>query len=186
MLPYTPLHHLLTRELKVPVVATSGNLSDEPICIDEQEALKRLEAIADFFLVHNRPIVRHVDDSIARVMMGRELILRRARGYAPLPLRLSKPVPKMLAVGGHLKNTVAMTVRENVFISQHIGDLENKEAVNAFHNVINSFQAALPLGSRSDCGRFSSRLRLYPICHGIRQESRFRATPLRSCGFLPG
>ena len=140
MLPYTPLHHLLTRELKVPVVATSGNLSDEPICIDEQEALKRLEAIADFFLVHNRPIVRHVDDSIARVMMGRELILRRARGYAPLPLRLSKPVPKMLAVGGHLKNTVAMTVRENVFISQHIGDLENKEAVNAFHNVIDSFK----------------------------------------------
>ena len=140
MLPYTPLHHLLTRELKSPLVATSGNLSDEPICIDEQEALKRLDAIADFFLVHNRPIVRHVDDSITRVMMGRELLLRRARGYAPLPLQLSKPVPKMLAVGAHLKNTVAMTVRDNVFISQHIGDLENKEAVNAFHNVIHSFE----------------------------------------------
>jgi hydrogenase maturation protein HypF len=140
MLPYTPLHHLLMRELKVPVVATSGNLSDEPICIEEREALNRLEAIADFFLVHNRPIVRHIDDSIVRVMMGRELVLRRARGYAPLPLRLSEPAPKMLAVGGHLKSTVAMTARENVFISQHIGDLENKEAVNAFHNVIDSFK----------------------------------------------
>ncbi|MFN8007776.1 MAG: carbamoyltransferase HypF [Terriglobia bacterium] len=140
MLPYTPLHHLLMKEFDRPIVATSGNLSDEPICIDEHEALKRLEAIVDFFLVHNRPIVRHVDDSIVRMMMGRELILRRARGYAPLPLRLSKRVPEMLAVGGHLKNTVAMTVHENVFISQHIGDLENKEAVNAFRQVIGSFQ----------------------------------------------
>lgn len=144
MLPYTPLHHLLTREFKAPLVATSGNLSDEPICIEEREALKRLEAIADFFLVHDRPIVRHVDDSIVRVMMGRELVLRRARGYAPLPLRLSKPVPKMLAVGAHLKNTVAMTARENVFISQHIGDLENKESVNAFRNVIDSLQRLYP------------------------------------------
>ncbi len=140
MLPYTPLHHLFMKKLNAPVVATSGNLSDEPICIDEREALKRLDGIADFFLTHNRPIVRHVDDSIVRVIMERELVLRRARGYAPLPLQLPKPVPKMLAVGGHLKNTVAMTVRENVFMSQHIGDLENSEAVNAFHNVIDSFE----------------------------------------------
>src|ERR1019366_5193656 len=81
MLPYTPLHHLLMSALGFPVVATSGNLSDEPICIDEHEALERLGGIADLFLVHNRPIVRHVDDSIVRVMMGRELVLRRARGY---------------------------------------------------------------------------------------------------------
>jgi hydrogenase maturation protein HypF len=86
MLPYTPLHHLLLRELRFPVVATSGNLSDEPICTDEHEALHRLRSIADLFLVHNRPIVRHVDDSIVRVMMGRQLLLRRARGYAPLPI----------------------------------------------------------------------------------------------------
>ena len=88
MLPYTPLHHLLMLLLGFPVVATSGNLSDEPICIDEREALKRLGGIADCFLVHNRPIVRHVDDSIARVMAGRELVLRRARGYAPLPIAI--------------------------------------------------------------------------------------------------
>ena len=88
MLPYTPLHHLLMSALGFPVVATSGNLSDEPICTDEHEALERLGGIADLFLVHNRPIVRHVDDSIVRVMMGRELVLRRARGYAPLPIQL--------------------------------------------------------------------------------------------------
>ena len=86
MLPYTPLHHLLLAELGFPVVATSGNLSDEPICTDEHEALERLRGIADVFLVHNRPIVRHVDDSIVRVMLDGELVLRRARGYAPLPI----------------------------------------------------------------------------------------------------
>jgi hydrogenase maturation protein HypF len=79
---------LLMAELGFPVVATSGNLSDEPICTDEREALERLACIADVFLVHNRPIVRHVDDSIVRVMLDREMVLRRARGYAPLPIQL--------------------------------------------------------------------------------------------------
>jgi hydrogenase maturation protein HypF len=140
MLPYTPLHHLLMAELDFPVVATSGNLSDEPICTDEREAVERLWDISDRFLVHNRPIVRHVDDSIVRVMMGRELVIRRARGYAPLPIRLKQKSPDMLAVGGHLKNTVAMTSGNNVFVSQHIGDLETKEAFEAFRKVIGSFR----------------------------------------------
>lgn len=140
MLPYNPLHHLLMCELFFPVVATSGNVSDEPICTDEHEALARLSGIADLFLVHNRPIVRHVDDSIVRVILGRELVLRRARGYAPLPLRHPHLAPHLLAVGGHLKNTVAMSVESNVFISQHIGDLENKEATDAFRRVIESFR----------------------------------------------
>ena len=140
MLPYTPLHHLLMRELNFPVVATSGNRSDEPICTDEHEAVQRLNGIADLFLVHDRPIVRHVDDSVVRVMMGRELILRRARGYAPLPVRLKEPVSPLLAVGGQLKNAVAMTVGDQVFISQHIGDLETEEAFQAFQKVIESFR----------------------------------------------
>jgi hydrogenase maturation protein HypF len=140
MLPYTPLHHLLMREIRLPIIATSGNLSDEPICIDEREALARLAGIADFFLIHNRPIVRHVDDSILRVVLGRELVLRRARGYAPLPIHCNKPAPKSLAVGAHLKNTVALTVEDNVFLSQHIGDLENREASEAFQGVIRSFR----------------------------------------------
>jgi len=132
MLPYTPLHHLLLQSLGVPVVATSGNLSDEPICIDEQDALERLRGIADVFLVHDRAIVRHMDDSIARIMAGREIVLRRARGYAPLPVQLTQPVPPVLALGAHLKNTVALSVGSNVFVSQHIGDLETEQAYTAF------------------------------------------------------
>ncbi len=141
MLPYTPLHHLLLSALGFPVVATSGNLSDEPICTDEHDALQRLGGIADLFLVHNRPIVRHVDDSIARVMMGRELVLRRARGYAPLPIQLSSSSGHaVLAVGAHLKNTIALSVGPQVFISQHIGDLETDQASQAFRRVIADFQ----------------------------------------------
>jgi hydrogenase maturation protein HypF len=140
MLPYSPLHHLLMRELGVPIVATSGNLSDEPICIDEQEALQRLHDIADLFLVHNRRIVRHVDDSVVRVMLGREQVLRRARGYAPLPIHVKKEMPNVLAVGAHLKNTVALSTGHEIFLSQHIGDLETQPAYNAFRRVCDDFQ----------------------------------------------
>jgi len=141
MLPYTPLHHLLMSELNFPVVATSGNLSDEPICIDEYEALERLHGIADLFLIHNRPIVRHVDDSIARVMCGREMVLRRARGYAPLPIRIKSEIRNakseiVLAFGAHLKNTVALKIDNNIFVSQHIGDLETKQAFAAFRSAV--------------------------------------------------
>lgn len=141
MLPYTPLHHVLMKELGFPIVATSGNVSDEPICTDEREALQRLRGIADLFLTHNRPIVRHVDDSIVRVMMGRELVVRRARGFAPLPVALNTTHnAPLLAVGAHLKNTIALSVGSNVFISQHIGDLETKEAYCAFERVIADFK----------------------------------------------
>ena len=166
MLPYTPLHHLLMTELGFPVIATSGNLSDEPICTDEHEALERLGGIADLFLVHNRPIVRHVDDSVVRVMLDRELVLRRARGYAPLPIQMQNVECRMrnaargdarptktlksairnpqsaivLAVGAHLKNTVALSVGNQVFISQHIGDLETEQAHAAFRHVIADFE----------------------------------------------
>jgi hydrogenase maturation protein HypF len=132
MLPYSPLHHILLRDLSSPVVATSGNLSDEPICIDECEALKRLEGVADYFLIHNRPIVRHVDDSVARVVCDREMVLRRARGYAPLPIHMKQTLPSVLAVGAHLKNSVALSVGQEIFISQHIGDLETSQAFLAF------------------------------------------------------
>lgn len=141
MLPYTPLHHILMRELGFPVVATSGNLSDEPICTDEHEAVQRLEGIADLFLVHNRPIIRHADDSVVRVSLGRELVMRRARGYAPLPISIGgADRASLLAVGAHLKNAVAITAGDNVFISQHIGDLETQEAFDAFQRVIDNFQ----------------------------------------------
>jgi hydrogenase maturation protein HypF len=132
MLPSSPLQHLLIRELDFPVIATSGNLSDEPICIDEREALDRLSCLADFFLIHDRPIVRPIDDSVVRMMAGREMVLRRARGYAPLPIHLGGPVPCVLAVGGHLKNTVALSLGTEVFLSQHIGDLATSQAHAAF------------------------------------------------------
>jgi hydrogenase maturation protein HypF len=145
MLPYTPLHQLLMRALDWPLVATSGNLSDEPICTDQQEALERLGHIADLFLIHDRPIARHVDDSVAWIVRGEGRLLRRARGYAPLPLTLRRDLrrelPTILAVGAHLKNNVALSVGRSVFISQHIGDLETPQALEAFERVIADFLA---------------------------------------------
>ena len=143
MLPYTPVHALLLHDFGGPVVATSGNRADEPICIDEREALARLDGIADLFLVHDRPIVRHVDDSIVRMVLGRELMLRRARGYAPLPILLREPVPPSLAVGGHLKNTVAVASGRHAFVSQHIGDLESTAATDAFFHVVQSLESLM-------------------------------------------
>ena len=135
MLPYTPLHHLLTEAVARPLVCTSGNLAEEPMAIEIDDALQRLgglgqkadcqagkpdlpggrsrasrEIIADLFLVHNRPIVRPVDDSVARVGLDGLQVLRRARGFAPLPIRLNFAAPAILAVGGHLKNTIALAV----------------------------------------------------------------------------
>lgn len=153
MLPYTPLHCLLLDDIGEAVVATSGNLSDEPICTDEHEALQRLRGLADLFLVHNRPIVRHVDDSIARVQLGRELVLRRARGYAPLPVLLDESAPTIVAVGAHLKNTIAVNVGELAFLSQHIGDLETPQALEAFTRVIDSLEdlyGVTPVGAAAD------------------------------------
>ena len=136
MLPYSPLHHLLMRECPFPLIATSGNRSDEPIAIANDEASVRLKNIADHFLMHNRPIVRACDDSVVRLTRGKAGILRRARGYAPLGIRVAHAVPPVLAVGGHLKNTVAIGVGQDVFLSQHIGDLETLEARQAFERAI--------------------------------------------------
>ncbi|MEM8829737.1 MAG: carbamoyltransferase HypF [Cyanobacteria bacterium P01_G01_bin.19] len=154
MLPYTPLHHLLLRELDFPIVATSGNFSGEPICIHNQEALSKLNYIADLFLVHNRPILRPVDDSIVRVIAGKEQILRRARGYSPLPIISRSPLPfslyptstetdrniQLLAVGGYLKNAIAFLKDNRIFLSQYIGDLKTIAAYERFQQTIEDFQ----------------------------------------------
>ena len=124
MLPYTPLHHLLLRALGVPVVATSGNLGDEPILSDENAALPRLSGIADCFLVHDREIVRPVDDSLARVMAGQSVVLRRARGYALRPVALKSASPPVLALGGHQKNAIATAFGGEILAGPHLGDLE--------------------------------------------------------------
>ncbi len=132
MLPTTPLHLLIMHDANVPLIATSGNLSDEPICIDEREALWRLHGVADLFLVHDRPILRYVDDSVVQMVLGREMVIRRSRGYAPLPLPLPTSSSSTLAVGAHLKNTITVTSGNMAFISQHIGDLETRAALDAF------------------------------------------------------
>jgi hydrogenase maturation protein HypF len=131
-LPYTPLHHLLLHEIGFPVVATSGNLSDEPLAFDEHEALARLGGVADLFLVHDRPIARPVDDSVVRMVGGRELVLRRARGYAPFAVSWPRMPGGLLAVGGHQKNTVAVSVGVRIFVSPHVGDLGTESALTAF------------------------------------------------------
>jgi hydrogenase maturation protein HypF len=139
LLPYTPLHVLLLEKVGRPVVATSGNLSEEPLCTDNDEAQRRLAAIADLFLVHDRPIARPVDDSVVRRVAGTWIVLRRARGFAPspfaLPLDTETPEP-LLCVGGHLKNTVAVTAGRNVVLSPHIGDLSNPVSMDAFRRTV--------------------------------------------------
>lgn len=131
LLPYTPLHHLLLADLAFPVVATSGNLSDEPLCFQDDDALERLCNVADLFLIHDREIVRPVDDSVVRVVAGRELVLRRARGYAPFPVAAADALPPLLAVGGHMKSTVAVSTGRHIVVSPHIGDLDGEAARHA-------------------------------------------------------
>jgi len=136
-LPYTPLHHLLFAAGGFPaLVMTSGNRSEEPIAIDNQEALQRLRGLADYFLVHDREVLLRSDDSVVRVAGGRTRQWRRSRGYVPVPVFLHKEVPPILAVGGELKNTVCFTRGGHAFLSQHIGDLENLESYRFFEEAV--------------------------------------------------
>ena len=132
MLPYTPLHHLLFKALGFAVVASSGNRGDEPIVADEGEARERLGGIADFFLVHDRPIRNAVDDSVVRVMGGREVVLRRARGYAPLPIACASVTAPVLALGGQQKSAVATGHGGQLFLGPHIGELSSSGTRAAF------------------------------------------------------
>lgn len=141
MLPYTPLHHLLLAELEFPIVATSGNLANEPMCIDQRTVLHQLGTIADLCLIHDRPIARPVDDAIVQVIQDQPVVLRRARGYAPLPLKMAVSVfststAVILAVGGHLKNTVALSLNQQIFLSQHVGDLDHPATISRFQEAI--------------------------------------------------
>jgi hydrogenase maturation protein HypF len=143
-LPYTPLHHLLFAAGRFQaLVMTSGNVSEEPIAIDNPEALARLRGIADFFLVHNRDILLRCDDSVVRVTGEQPRQLRRSRGYVPVPVFLNEDLPPILAVGGELKNTVCLTKGRHAFLSQHIGDLENLESYGFFETTISSFKRIL-------------------------------------------
>ncbi len=141
MLPTTPMHHLLLDRVRSPLVMTSGNVSEEPIATGNEEALARLADIADGFLLHDREIVSRYDDSVVRPTGVGPLLLRRARGYAPLPLDLpvASPIP-LLAVGPHLKNSFTLVHGRRAFVSQHIGDLENLETLEHFHASLARFK----------------------------------------------
>jgi hydrogenase maturation protein HypF len=142
MLPYTPLHHLLMDALARPIVCTSGNLSEEPMATAIDDALERLAEIADVFLTHDRPIIRPVDDSVARIGPDGPQVLRRARGFSPLPIELGASGqdftdgPIVLAVGGHLKNTVALRLGNQVVLSPHVGDLEHRLSVEVHRRAV--------------------------------------------------
>ena len=145
-LPYTPLHYLLLREGGFrALVMTSGNLSEEPIAIDNQEAVERLGKLADYFLVHNREILLRCDDSVVRVQEGVARQMRRSRGFVPVPVFLKNDQPSVLAVGGELKNTVCLTKGKHAFLSQHVGDLENAESHGFFHEAIEHLQRILEI-----------------------------------------
>ncbi len=143
MLPYTPLHDLLLAAFGRPLVMTSGNLSGEPIVKDDDEAQVRLAALADAFLLHDRPIHVSCDDSVVHVMDGMPLPVRRSRGAAPLPVTLPFAVPSLLAAGGELKNTLCLTRDNLAFMSQHIGDMEHLETRAAFHRAYDHLRALL-------------------------------------------
>ncbi|MDI6725682.1 MAG: carbamoyltransferase HypF, partial [Smithellaceae bacterium] len=140
MLPYTPLHHLLMAETGLPLIMTSGNQSEEPIAKDNDEALARLSTIADAFLLHDRDIHLQYDDSVVALLAGSPALLRRARGYAPHPIRLPCPLRPTLASGAMLKNTFCLARGRHAFLSQHIGDLENLETLAHYERVIGLYQ----------------------------------------------
>ncbi len=140
MLPYTPLHHLLLRETALPLVMTSGNLSEEPIAKDNEEAIARLEGIADFFLIHNRDIYACYDDSVALVEGGKTQLIRRARGYAPYPIHLDFKSREVLGCGAEGKNTFCLLKDEYAFLSQHIGDMENLETMEHYEKTLKLYR----------------------------------------------
>jgi hydrogenase maturation protein HypF len=141
MLPYTPLHHVLLREVGHPLVMTSGNLSEEPIAKDNEEALQRLAPLADAFLLHDRGIHARYDDSVWFVpALDRPQPIRRARGYAPQPVRLGFPMRRILACGAELKNTFCLTQERYALVSQHIGDLENLETLEHFEATVKLYE----------------------------------------------
>ena len=145
MLPYTPVHHLLFDHDFTALVMTSGNLSEEPICLENEEAFRRLKGIADFFLVHNREIYLRSDDSIVQKVSGRLRQMRRSRGFVPIPIFLKEPISPILACGAELKNTICLTKGNRAFLSQHIGDLENLETLDFFKLTVNHLKQILQI-----------------------------------------
>ncbi len=148
MLPYTPVHHLLLNEGLPALVMTSGNISEEPIAIDLEDGLRRLKGIADYYLDHNREILARCDDSVVRVFNDECIFLRRSRGWVPLPITIDRSPAPILACGADLKNTIAVTRGNQVFLSQHIGDLEDFETSVFFKKTVDHLVKILEVNPR--------------------------------------
>ena len=153
MLPYTPLHHLLAADAAVPLVLTSGNVSDEPIAFADDDARERLAPIADLFLLHDRPIHVRTDDSVLRTLepdvRAEPLLIRRSRGYVPEALGVPVDAPPLLAMGAELKSTFAIAKGRRAWVSHHIGDLKNFETLNAFRSGIAHFERLFAVTPRA-------------------------------------
>ncbi len=142
MLPYTPIHHLLFGHIDIPLIMTSGNLSEEPIAAENEEALEKLKNICDYFLIHNRDIYSRYDDSVIKVFDGREMIIRRARGYSPYPIKLNKNAGKQIifSAGAHEKSTFCFLIKNYAVISQHIGDLDDKQSIEFYDSTFKHYR----------------------------------------------
>jgi hydrogenase maturation protein HypF len=181
MLPYTPMHHLLLKESGLPLVMTSGNISEEPICKDNDEAVRRLSGIADYFLIHNRDIYARYDDSVTIIERGDAQLTRRARGYAPYPVYLTFNAKQVLGCGAEEKNTFCLTKDNYAFVSQHIGDMENMETMEHFENTLALYKKLFRIEPETiaydlhpeylstkyalELGSLPSRLKLVPVQH---------------------
>ncbi len=148
MLPYTPVHHLLFNHIDIPLVMTSGNISEEPIAAENREAYDRLGNICDYFLIHNRDIYSRYDDSVIKIFNDKEMIIRRARGYSPYPVKLGKDIGKhiILAVGAHEKNTFCFMIKNYGIVSQHIGDLDDMESLEFLNSTFNNYRRLFNIG----------------------------------------
>ncbi len=169
MLPYSPLHHLLLEKSGLVLVMTSANISAEPIVYKDEDAVDSLRKIADFFIVHNREIQIRTDDSVCRIWQGKEMLLRRSRGFAPRPLVMKKEFrSQILACGADLKNVFCLTRGNQVYMSHHIGDLDNVETLTSFEKSISHFKgmfdikpdlAAYDLHPEYACSKYARSLK---------------------------
>lgn len=142
MLPYTPMHHLIFDHTDIPLIMTSGNISEEPIAAENAEAFEKLKDICDYFLIHDRDIYCRFDDSVIKIFDGREMVIRRARGYSPYPVKLGKDIGKQVifAAGAHEKNTFCFLVKNYAIVSQHIGDLDDAQSIDFYGSTFNHYR----------------------------------------------
>ena len=178
MLPYTPLHHLLMSDAGIPLVMTSGNLSEEPIAKDNDEALLRLGGIADYFLLHDRDIYARYDDSVCIVEREPQTV-RRARGYAPYPIRLGFDSLQIIACGAELKNTFCLTRGRHAFVSQHIGDMENAETLEHYENTVELYKKLFRIEPEVIAHDMHPEYLATKYAHRVAESSRLRLVPVQ-------